>query len=96
MAIMKISSRGINHLIKLEGGIKRKMYNDLGGKKGHCTIGVGHLIHKGICNGTNLSEKVFKNGISVIQAKKLLKSDLRIAEKINKSCCNYTANTKPI
>jgi len=50
MAIMKISIKGLNHLIKLEGGFKLKMYNDLGVKKGHCTIGIGHLIHKGICS----------------------------------------------
>lgn len=81
MAKMKISTKGLNHLIKLEGGYKLKMYNDLGAKKGHCTIGVGHLIHKGICNGVNPSEKIYLNGISVIQAKKLLKVDLKTSEK---------------
>jgi len=81
MPIMKVSTKGLNHLIKLEGGFKLKMYNDLGAKKGHCTIGIGHLIHKGICTGVNPSEKTFKNGISTIQGKNLLKNDLRIAEK---------------
>ncbi len=81
MGKMKISSKGLNHLIKLEGGFKLKMYNDLGAKKGHCTIGLGHLIHKGICNGVSPSEKIYLNGISVVQAKKLFKSDLKVTEK---------------
>ncbi len=81
MVKMKISKKGLNHLIKLEGGVKLKMYNDDGSKKGHCTIGVGHLIHKGICNGAHYSEKAYLKGITLVQAKKLLKNDLKIAEK---------------
>jgi len=56
------------------------MYNDLGKSKGHCTIGVGHLIHKGICNGVIPSEKSYLKGVSIAQAKKLLKNDLVFAE----------------
>jgi len=82
MAKMKISKKGLNHLIKLEGGVKLKMYNDYGASKGHCTIGVGHLIHKGICNGVHASERIYLKGITLAQAKKHLKNDLKIAEKI--------------
>lgn len=77
---MKISDDGLDHLIKLEGGAQLKRYNDLGKSKGHCTIGVGHLIHKGVCNGQIPSEKPYLKGISLKKAKELLKSDLIIAE----------------
>ena len=80
MGKMKISDSGLEHLIKLEGGTRLTMYNDLGAKKGHCTIGVGHLIHKGICNGIIPSEKPHLKGITITQATKLLKSDLKIVE----------------
>ena len=81
MSNMTISNNGIQHLISIEGGAQLTMYNDLGKSKGHCTIGVGHLVHKGICNGVIPSEKPYLKGISITQAKKLLKTDLAIAEK---------------
>jgi len=77
---MEISNDGITHLIKLEGGVQLKRYNDLAKDKGHCTIGVGHLIHKGVCNGQVPSEKPYLKGISLKKAKELLKNDLVIAE----------------
>jgi len=80
MEKMNISDKGLEHLIKLEGGTRLTMYNDLGGKKGHCTIGVGHLIHKGVCNGLIPSEKPYLNGISTAQAKQLLKNDLNTVQ----------------
>lgn len=80
MGKMKISNDGLEHLIKLEGGAQLVMYNDLGGQKGHCTIGVGHLVHKGVCNGVVPSEKPYLKGISLSKAKELLKNDLVIAE----------------
>lgn len=80
MGKMAISKEGLKHLVKLEGGAQLKMYNDAGKTKGHCTIGVGHLIHKGICNRVIPSEKPYLNGISLAEAEKLLKNDLKIAE----------------
>ncbi len=80
MASMTISNHGLQHLINIEGGAQLTMYNDLGKSKGHCTIGVGHLVHKGICNGVIPSEKPYLKGISITQAKKILKTDLTIAE----------------
>lgn len=80
MATMSISNEGIEHLIKVEGGAQLKMYNDLGKSKGHCTIGVGHLVHKGVCNGVIPGEKPYLKGISLKKAKELLTSDLKIAE----------------
>lgn len=82
---MKISKNGLTHLIKIEGGAQLTMYNDLGPNKGHCTIGVGHLIHKGVCNGVIPSEKPYIKGVSLAQAENLLKSDLKVAEdSVNK------------
>ncbi len=80
MANMTISNNRIQHLINIEGGAQLTMYNDSGKNKGHCTIGVGHLIHKGVCNRSIPSEKPYLNGISITQAKKFLKNDLAIAE----------------
>src|SRR5690625_7484018 len=81
MRKMTISNDGLEHLIKLEGGAQLVMYNDLGGQKGHCTIGVGHLVHKGVCNGVVPSEKPYLKGISLSKAKELLKNDLRSEER---------------
>ena len=80
MAKMTISNNGMQHLIMIEGGARLSMYNDLGKSKGHCTIGVGHLVHKGICNGVIPSEKPYLKGISVTRAKQILKSDIANAE----------------
>lgn len=86
MPKMSISKNGLAHLIKLEGGAQLTMYNDLGGNKGHCTIGVGHLVHKGVCNGVVPSEKPYLKGIPNNKAEQLLKKDLQIAEsEINNS-----------
>ena len=80
MGKMKISDEGVKHLIKVEGGAQLTLYNDLGSNKGHCTIGVGHLVHKGVCNGVIPSEKPYLKGINLSKAKELLKGDLNIAE----------------
>lgn len=80
MGKMNISDNGVEHLIKLEGGARLTMYNDLGKNKGHCTIGVGHLVHKGVCNGVIPSEKPYLKGITVAHAKKMLKTDISVAE----------------
>ena len=80
MSKMTISDIGLEQLIKVEGGAQLKMYNDHGSNSGHCTIGVGHLVHKGVCNGVIPAEKPYLKGISLRQAKELLKADLRTAE----------------
>ncbi|KEQ17552.1 lysozyme [Endozoicomonas numazuensis] len=89
---MKISDVGLDHLIKLEGGIQLTRYNDLGKNSGHCTIGVGHLIHKGVCNGIVPSEKPFLKGITVKRAKELLRKDILIAESTIKGSVTSTLN----
>jgi RHS repeat-associated protein len=59
-------------------GHKRTLYND---SQGHCTIGVGHLVHYGNKNGTDPSEKPFLNGLDDPQVENLFAQDLAIREK---------------
>ena len=47
------------------------LYND---QAGHCTIGYGHLVHYGNCDGSESQE--FRTGITKEQAKALLKDDI--------------------
>jgi len=42
---MQLSNQGIDFIVSLEGSVPT-MYND---NAGNCTIGVGHLIHRGKC-----------------------------------------------
>lgn len=54
---------------------KPNLYND-DSEDHHCTIGYGHLVHLGPCNGSESQE--FKNGISKERALELF--DLRIVD----------------
>ncbi len=68
---MRISDRGLIFIAGFEGfGANR--YND---PAGHCTVGYGHLIHYGNCDG-RASEQPFINGISKAQALRLLETDV--------------------
>lgn len=57
-------------------GVRLELYEDAAN---HCTIGVGHLVHLGPCNGQP-SESKFQNGISMAEAQSLLKEDVQSAE----------------
>jgi lysozyme len=54
---------------RFEGCILR-LYND---PAGHCTIGIGHLVHHGRCDGSEPAE--FKRGITRERAFELLRDD---------------------
>ena len=45
LPVTQLDQAGIDH-IKREEGVRRVPYND---SAGHCTTGVGHLIHRGGC-----------------------------------------------
>ncbi len=65
------------------------MYNDggidaNGNPSGNCTIGVGHLIHLGVCNG-DTSEAPYVNGITRDRALELFEADLSPVEGAVKS-----------
>jgi len=50
---MKMSESGLKFLIEREGKVS-SMYNDTAG---HCTVGVGHLVHKGNCDYPSVSKE---------------------------------------
>lgn len=70
----RLSDRGAALIAEFEG-LRKKLYND---PVGHCTIGIGHLVHKGRCNGSEPAR--FKKGITRKQAYALLKEDARRME----------------
>jgi len=72
-----ISENGLNFIAEHEG-IEYNLYND---PAGHCTIGIGHLVHRGNCDRSDASEQEFLGGITRDQAFELLKSDVAIAEQ---------------
>lgn len=47
---------------------------------GHCTVGWGHLVHKGKCDGRE-NERLFLNGITRNKADQIFNSDVLHAEK---------------
>ena len=71
---LSLSDAGVRFIAKHEG-FKPNLYND---PVGHCTIGFGHLVHKGPINGTEPAE--FKAGLTREQSLGLLKQDAGKAE----------------
>jgi GH24 family phage-related lysozyme (muramidase) len=71
----RLSKRGAQFIAEFEG-MRERLYND---PAGHCTIGIGHLVHKGRCNGSEPAE--FKRGITRDQAYALLQRDAQRMEK---------------
>ena len=66
---LKLSQRGAAFIARFEG-CRLQLYND---PAGHCTIGIGHLVHHGPCNGSEPAE--FKRGITRERAFELLAED---------------------
>ena len=66
---LKLSQRGAAFIARFEG-CRLQLYND---PAGHCTIGIGHLVHHGPCNGSEPAE--FKRGITRERAFELLAAD---------------------
>jgi lysozyme len=69
-----LSKRGAQLISEFEG-LRGRLYND---PAGHCTIGIGHLVHRGRCNGNEPGE--FKRGITRNRAYQLLQADARRME----------------
>ena len=63
----RLSASGVAFIARFEG-FRSGLYNDAAG---HCTIGYGHLVHHGRCNGSERAE--FKAGISRERALELLR-----------------------
>jgi lysozyme len=79
---MKLSDKGAEFIGRFEG-FSAKLYND---PVGHCTIGYGHLVHQGNCNGSEPDE--FKKGITKKRAAKLLREDAKSASAAIESQVN--------
>lgn len=74
---MSFGSEGLSLLQDFEK-FEAKLYDTDGG--GHCTIGWGHLVHKGTCDGQE-NEKVFLKGVTKDEGDSLLKQDTALAER---------------
>jgi RHS repeat-associated protein len=93
---MIISEEGLDFIMSQEG-FESRLYNDKcsfsspnfleckyntsGDGVGNCTIGYGHLLHSGPCNGDS-SESIYQDGISQSDAKNLLVYDVLSAEVV--------------
>jgi GH24 family phage-related lysozyme (muramidase) len=69
---MQLSDNGLRFIASFEGFIAH-LYND---PAGYCTIGYGHLVHRGVCDGRR-SEDVFRPSINLTEGRNLLKEDVR-------------------
>jgi lysozyme len=65
-----ISPAGVRFIGRWEG-FRGRLYND---PLGHCTIGFGHLVHRGNCDGSEPDR--FKRGITRGRGLKLLRNDI--------------------
>lgn len=72
---LSLSDEGLDFLARHEG-CKLNSYND---SQGHCTVGIGHLLHQGKCNGAP-SEAAFKDGILRDNAVELFRDDIASRE----------------
>lgn len=70
---MRLSDQGAEFIGSFEG-FSATLYDD---PAGHCTIGYGHLVHLGNCDGSEPPE--FKKGITKKRAAQLLREDARAA-----------------
>lgn len=68
-----ISAAGARMIAEFEG-FRSELYDD---PAGHCTIGYGHLVHKGRCNGSE--PEAFRRGLTKVEARRLLRQDARPA-----------------
>lgn len=77
---MNISDAGLKFIASWEGLVNR-LYDDAAG---HCTIGVGHLVHLGNCDGRP-EEQPFLNGLTDDECYALMRKDAqRFVDKVNR------------
>jgi len=67
----QISSQAVDFIKSFEG-FRGDLYDD---PAGHCTIGYGHLVHRGNCDGRQ-SEAEFVGGVTQAQATALMRGKL--------------------
>ncbi len=81
-----VSEAGLRFIAGHEG-LRLRLYND---PAGHCTIGVGHLVHRGNCNGSEPAE--FRAGISEQRAYDMLRADANVAVQAVKNLVRVPLN----
>ncbi len=81
-----LSDAGARFIGRFEG-FRGHLYNDAAG---HCTIGYGHLVHLGNCNGSEPAE--FKRGLSEQEAEALLRRDAQSAADAVRSVVHASLN----
>jgi lysozyme len=69
----RLSDRGVGFIARFEG-FRGALYND---PAGHCTIGHGHLVHRGRCNGGEPAE--FRAGITPATSGAAPRADAAVA-----------------
>lgn len=79
---LTISDRGLALLTQCEG-FSSHCYDDAAG---YCTIGYGHLVHRGRTGTDASGEALFADGLSETRALELLRGDVAIAESAVKRC----------
>jgi len=82
---MELSNAGAAYIARKEGAVRRQgrhvLYND---SLGHCTIGVGHLVHEHPCDGRP-SEAPFIDGLTEKEAADLFRVDAaRYIDAVNR------------
>lgn len=75
--VMKLGTKG-KKLIQDFERFRATLYDTDGA--GHCTVGWGHLVHRGLCDGRE-NEKQFARGVSQSKADELFYLDVQYAEK---------------
>src|SRR3954468_22292218 len=75
-----LSGEGARFIGRFEG-FRGQMYNDAAG---HCTIGYGHLVHRGPIDGSEAAE--FKHGIGEERALAILRQDAASAAAAVREC----------
>lgn len=68
--LFSLSDEGLE-FIKRHEGVRLNLYPD---SQGHCTIGIGHLVHRGKCNGSEPEN--FKKGLTEEEVTDLFRTDL--------------------
>lgn len=71
-----LSNAGLSLIARVEG-FRSECYDD---SAGYCTIGFGHLIHRGATGTDPGAEAAFVDGISETDALEVLRKDVNIAE----------------
>ena len=79
--MMQLSDNGLRFIADFEGFVDH-LYSD---PAGHCTVGYGHLVHLGACDGRRSEVPYLVQGITQAAARTLLRLDVkRFEECINR------------